>query len=136
VIKHIAVWIDHSEARVFHLHPDQADHQHREFGTLVTVDAPTHHVHRHPKGRSGEARPHPEDLPHFFTEVGASLRHGRAVLLLGPGSAKDELFKYLLAHDAEVAARVVGVEALDHPSNEQIVAYARAAFVKSDRMAG
>ena len=136
MIKHIAVWIDHSEARVFHLHPDQTDHRHRELATLVTVDAPQHHVHRHPKGRSGEAAPHPDDLSHFFTEVCALLRSGRALLILGPGTAKHQLFTFLRAHDADVASRVVGVEAVDHPGDAQIVAFARTAFLKSDRMAG
>ena len=44
---HAVVWIDHTEARIFHVHPDAAD----ELGIL----SPQHHVHRHPKGR-GEPR--------------------------------------------------------------------------------
>src|ERR1700732_935969 len=46
------VWIDHKEARIFHVHPEATDE--------TTVLAPQHHLHRHPKGR-GEARKHPDE---------------------------------------------------------------------------
>ena len=47
---HAVIWIDHKEARVFHVHPEATE--------ATAVLAPQHHLHRHPKGR-GEAREHP-----------------------------------------------------------------------------
>ncbi|MEA2817841.1 MAG: hypothetical protein QOI93_5711 [Rhodospirillaceae bacterium] len=44
---HSVIWIDHKEARIFHVHPEATDE--------TTVLAPQHHLQRHPKGR-GEAR--------------------------------------------------------------------------------
>ena len=44
---HAVVWIDHKEARIFHVHPEAADES--------TILSPQHHIHRHPKGR-GEPR--------------------------------------------------------------------------------
>src|SRR4249920_195445 len=54
---HAVVWIDHEEARIFHVHPEAADES--------TILSPQHHLHRHPKGR-GEPREHPDDAKHFF----------------------------------------------------------------------
>jgi hypothetical protein len=44
---HAVVWIDHQEARIFHVHPEMADES--------TVLSPQHHIHRHPKGRANPA---------------------------------------------------------------------------------
>jgi hypothetical protein len=44
---HAVIWIDHKEARAFHVHPEGTE--------ATTVLAPQHHLHRHPKGR-GEPR--------------------------------------------------------------------------------
>ena len=134
--RHVVVWIDYAEARIFHLHRDSDEHRHEETATPAIVQAPQHRVHRHPKGHSGEATPHPDDRQHFFSDVQTRLTGSGAILIVGPASAKHELFKFLLQRDTRLAARVVGVETLDHPSDGQIIAYARTAFRKSDRMAG
>jgi stalled ribosome rescue protein Dom34 len=122
---HAAVWIDHHEARVFHVHPNAVDE--------TTVLAPQHHIHRHPKGR-GEAREHPDDAHHFFADVAKALTGVDAVLIVGPSSAKLEFFKYVHEHERRLAANVVGIESADHPTDGEIVARARGYFKTSDRM--
>ena len=72
---HAAVWIDHKEARVFHVHPERADE--------TTVLAPQHHIHRHSKGR-GDAKEHPDDAHRFFGEVARTLDGVDALLIVGP----------------------------------------------------
>ncbi len=123
---HAVVWIDHKEARIFHVHPASVDD--------TTVLSPQHHLHRHPKGR-GAPTEHPADAHHFFAEVTAALHDVDAILIVGPSSAKLELFRYLHEHDRRVEARVVGVESADHPTDGEIVARARTCFSQSDRMA-
>ena len=56
------------------------------------------------------------------------------ILVVGPGQAKLEFIKYV--HDAapDRADHIVGVETLDHPTDNQIVAHARTYFLKADRM--
>jgi hypothetical protein len=44
---HAVIWIDHKEARVFHVHPEATE--------ATTVLAPQHHLHRHPKGRGEDS---------------------------------------------------------------------------------
>ncbi len=122
---HAVIWIDHKEARIFHVHPHAADES--------TVLSPQHHVHRHPKGR-GEAMEHPDDAHQFFEEIAKALAGVDAVLIVGPSSAKLELFRHIQAHDHELEAKVVGLETADHPTDGQIVAMARTYFKASDRM--
>ena len=122
---HAVTWIDHKEARVFHIHPEATD--------ATMVFAPQHHLHRHPKGR-GEAKEHPDDARRFFGEVARALDGVDALLIVGPSSAKLEFFRYLHEHDRRLEARVVGVESADHPTDGEIVARAKSCFMASDRM--
>jgi stalled ribosome rescue protein Dom34 len=122
---HAVIWIDHKEARIFHVHAGATE--------ATTVLAPQHHLHRHPKGQ-GEPREHPEDAQRFFGEVAKTLDGADAILIVGPSSAKLEFFRYVHAHNRPLESKVVGVETADHPSDGQIVARARDYFKASDRM--
>jgi len=122
---HAVTWMDHREARVFHMHPDSTEE--------TTVLAPQHHIHRHPNGR-GEAKEHAADAQHFFKEVARTLEGADAVLLVGPSTAKLEFFRYLHEHARAIESKVVGVESADHPTDGEIVARARSCFSRSDRM--
>ncbi len=130
---HAAVWLDHTEARIFHIHPS-ADRLHRDLVDQTTVLSPQHHIHRHPLGHSGDGKDHPGDAKHFFHEVAHALEGTDAILLVGPSSGKLELFKYLQEHDKPVANRVVGIETVDHPTDLEIIAFAKKVFMKTDRM--
>jgi stalled ribosome rescue protein Dom34 len=122
---HAVIWIDHKEARVFHVHPAATDE--------TTVLAPQHHVHRHPKGR-GEPREHPDDANQFFGEVAHAVSGVDALLIVGPSSAKFEFFKYVHAHERALESTVVGIESADHPTDGEIIARAKSYFKASDRM--
>jgi stalled ribosome rescue protein Dom34 len=124
---HAVVWIDQQEARIFHVHPGSTE------GT--TVLAPQHHIHRHPKGR-GEPREHPDDAHRFFAAVTTELHGTDAILIVGPSLAKLDLAQYLKDHDPGVAAKVVGIESADHPTDGQIIASAKRYFRATDRMTG
>ena len=122
-IHHCAVWIDHQEARVFKFDGD----------AVVQTDVqpaghPDHHIRREPVK-------HPDDAK-FFQQVAGALREAERVLVVGPSTAKLGLLRYLHAHDKAIEARVVGVETVDHPTNPQLVAYAKAYFERSDHMTG
>jgi stalled ribosome rescue protein Dom34 len=124
---HAVVWIDHQEARIFHVHPDMADES--------RVLSPQHHVHRHPKGR-GEPREHPDDARHFFRDVAERLDGIDSILVVGPASAKHEFITFVHETHPQLESRIVGVEAADHPTGPEIVAHARIYFKASDRMGG
>ncbi|HTR55094.1 MAG TPA: hypothetical protein VMJ10_30620 [Kofleriaceae bacterium] len=118
------VWIDHREARLFHVSSDKFDE--------VTVAVPQHIHRRHPKGESG-AREHPADAQRFFHEVARSLEGSEQILVVGPSTAKLDFIRYLHKHEHALASRVVGVETVDHPTDGQIAAYTRTYFKLDER---
>jgi stalled ribosome rescue protein Dom34 len=112
-------WIDHKEARIFHIHPDSTEE--------TTVLAPQHHLHKRPLGPEN-GKGNSEDARRFFKEVARAIEGADAVLIVGPSFAKLEFLRYLHEHDRNLEARVVGVESADHPTDGEIVARARACF--------
>ena len=70
----------------------------------------------------------------YFKEVAAGVADAHEILVLGPASAKLEFLSYLHKHAPAVEAKVIGVETADHPTDAQILAYARTRFHAADRM--
>ena len=58
------------------------------------------------------------------------------ILIVGPGGAKTELHHDLQARHASVAQHVVAVEGSDHPSDGQLLAFARKYFKRIDALRG
>jgi hypothetical protein len=63
-----------------------------------------------------------------------ALEGAQQILIVGPASAKLNLVKHIHSHDKKVTDKVIGVETVDHPSDAQLVAYARKYFDATDRM--
>ena len=55
-------------------------------------------------------------------------------LITGPASAKNELASYIRQENPDLAQRISGVEAMDHPTDGALVAFARKFFKADDRM--
>ena len=122
---HAVVWIDHAEARIMHISPEDVEK------SIVHPAEP--HLHLHHKRGSVSGSREPEDQ-HFYHDVVEALSEAKEILVVGPGQAKLNLIKHMHAHDHDVENRVVGLETVDHPSDAQIVAFARKYFVAKDRM--
>ncbi|WP_374447114.1 hypothetical protein [Stella sp.] len=122
---HAVVWLDHHEARIFAFNPDQADrtvlHAHGQHGNL-----------RHGKGHLMGRRSPPDR--EFLQAIVDAVKNAPEILVVGPGQAKLELLKYVHEAVPALADRIVGVETLDHPTDNQIVAHARTYFLRADRM--
>lgn len=124
---HAVVWLDHSEAHVMHIAPDDVEK------SVVHPSKP--HQHLHSKSGvpgSGKAA---EDKQYYHAVVEA-LKGAQEILVVGPAQAKLQLIKHMHAHDQSVADKVVGVETIDHPTDGQLVAYARKYFAAKDKMLG
>lgn len=121
--RHAVVWIDHDEAHVIGFGPDTHE------GKVVRAHG---HAHRregaHGHGRHGD--------PAFFDEVARAVGDTAEVLVVGPASAKKEFVAHLERHAAGLHKRVLGVEAVDHPSERELLAFARRWFKPVDRMLG
>jgi hypothetical protein len=80
---------------------------------------------RHAKGGSGRLHPDPTDL---FEAVAESANRAERVVLIGPGSAKDEFLRWTDRHARGVRDRVQAIEHAGHPSDGELVAMARRAL--------
>jgi hypothetical protein len=125
--QHTVVWVDHREARIFHL-----DGLHGREISSESLSAPAQHLHRH-ESRVAE-HPHPADALHFDAAIADALAGSEAILIVGPSTAKLELTRHLHKRAPAIEAKVVGVETVDHPTDGQIVAYARKYFAASDKL--
>ena len=117
---HLAVWLDQKEARIFHV--DAASF------AESTLEAP-HHIARHPKSQTSDQH-HVEEEHRFFQDIGKALAGDGHILVLGPSTAKLHFLNYMHKHDHALVGRVVGVETVDHPTDNQLAAYVRSYFVK------
>jgi len=122
---HALVWMDHREAKIFHFNAAEADRE------LVRSSHPDQHLHH--KANAGDSGHAPVDRD-YLKRVSAALSAAGAILITGPGSAKTELVSYAKKEDANLAARISGVETLDHPTDGALVALARKFFKADDRM--
>lgn len=122
-MKHSVVWIDQKEARVFEVDAGQA--------AEAVLHAPGPHIHRHANEQDLRVRNHPDDEPRFFGDVARALKDHGQVLLVGPSMTKLHFFRYLQRTDHALAARIVGIESADHPTDAQLVAHLRHYFHES-----
>lgn len=122
---HAVVWLDHSEAHVMHISLDDVEK------SIVHPAKP--HSHLHAKSGTVGAGRQAEDKSYYHAIVEA-LSGAQEILVVGPAQAKLQLIKHIHAHDQAMADKVIGVETIDHPSDAQLVAYARKYFVAKDRM--
>ncbi len=117
---YVAVWLDHSEARVFHIQPEKTDE--------ATFAAPSEKAHhKHPRGQDND-KAHPDDEKRFFHGIARSIDGNEPILVVGPSTAKLQFMRYLGTHEQSIEKRVVAVETVDHPTDKQIVAYAKKYF--------
>ena len=118
---HAAVWLDHSEARVFHIDKQGFDE------TVIVAENPHKKIHRK-SGPGAVSGKRAVGDPAFYEEISKALAENEEILVLGPSTAKLELIKHVHKHHPALEHKVVGVETVDHPSDGQIVAYARRYF--------
>jgi len=122
-MRQLAVWMDHNEARVFHLDSETFDE--------TTVESPNHHIPRHPEDMDTRTRNHPDDDNRFFHAVAATLAGADSVLLVGPSVTKLHFLRYVQKHVPALDPVIVGIETADHPTDRQFVAHVRQYYHKA-----
>jgi stalled ribosome rescue protein Dom34 len=122
---HAVVWLDHNEAHVMHISPDDIEK------SVVNPATPHRNLHRKRGSVSGNRQPEDQN---YYHEIVEALAGAAEILIVGPGQAKLELIKHIHSHDHEVSNKVIGMETVDHPSDAQLVAFARKYFMAKDRM--
>ena len=110
---------------MFHFSPTDVE-------TLVLhPDNPTRHIH-HKANTIGSG--HATTSPDYLRAVAEAVSDAGSVLITGPANAKTELVEYIRLHDPRLAKVIAGVETVDHPTDAQLVAYARKYLKAADRL--
>jgi hypothetical protein len=122
---HAIVWLDHLNARVIGFSPGKR-------GAIeIHGRSPRRQIHRK-SGIPGSG--HAADDLDLFDDVAEALHDMREVLITGPGTAKVAFERYIQNKHPDVAKRIVGVETMDHPSDGELLAYARKYFKRVDQL--
>ncbi len=116
---HAVVWIDHTQAKIFHVGLTGADE------VTLHPHLPTRHLH-HKANSTGSGHAGPDKG--FLAEVTAALQDAGEILIIGPAGAKTELAKFLRERHPAIGNRIVAVEPADHPTDRQIIAHAKQHF--------
>jgi hypothetical protein len=117
---HAVVWINHHSAQVLQFDAEQVQSQ--------KIKSHSHLTRQHGSAvRTGHE---------FFGEVCDALAGIDEVLVTGSNTTLADLQHYVDKHRPALAAQIAGYEAVDHPSDNQLVAMARKYFVRYDRMNG
>lgn len=122
---HAIIWIDHQQARIFGFDSEALE------SAVILGTHPHEHLHHKANARDSG---HVGIDKGFFERVRTSLEPMAAILITGPAGAKKELASYLRQEHPHLAERICGVEALDHPSDAQLVALGRKYFTAHDHL--
>ena len=123
--RHAVAWLDHRQAKLFFFNRDGTE--------IINLSTTLPYQQTHNKaGAIDGKRAQPDQS--FYRDVVVALDPAKEWLIIGPGSARDELTEHIRSHHPGLVDRIVGVEAADHPTDGQIVAHARAFFRAADRM--
>ncbi len=116
---HAVVWIDHHEARVFHFSSSESDE------IVIRPKDPVRHIH-HKANSIGSG--HASEDQDFLQRVADALSDAGAILVTGPANEKTQLMNHIERHAPALKAKIKGVEALDHPTDGEVLALARKFF--------
>ncbi len=117
---HAVVWTDHRNAQVL-----EFDKEH--------VVAHKIREHRHYTAQHGSET---RDAHEFLGAICNALDGVGEFIVTGPHTALSDFRHYVEKHRPATAARVVAYEAVDHPTDKQLVALARKHFLRHDQMTG
>ena len=120
---HAVVWIDHKQARVFHFNVEEADR------TLIHD-----HVVRDLHSRDKRTGKRIEENKPFFEDVARTIADAGAILIVGPAQEKDFFAKFLAEKHPAIRTHVEAVEKADHPSDGELLDFARRTLKAADRM--
>ena len=124
-LSHVVVWIDHQEAHVIQFNGDTHEN------STITTKSKHRHIHQKAGVLTGH---HQVSSQAYLHEVVEAVAGANEILIVGPGVAKLELIKHINHHDAKISNKVVAVETVDHPTDGQLLAYAKKYFLRVDNL--
>jgi hypothetical protein len=122
---HAVVSIDHAEAAIFEFAGSDVTE------TRIKATNRQGNIH-HKAGSVGSGHAH--DSKVYLTAVLDVLKPSHEILIVGHGTAKDELASFICDHAPLLAPRIMGVKAMDQSTDGEILAFARKFFEGKDLM--
>jgi hypothetical protein len=117
-LHHAVVWIDHHSAQILHFDADSVQAQ--------KITAHSHHSRDHSRDHGSGARSEHD----FFAEVCNELSGIAEILVTGSHQAQSDFRPYVDKHRVKAGRHIVGWEIADHPTEGQLIAFARRHFVR------
>ncbi len=121
-MKHAVIWVDHKEARVIKL-DDEGSRYEAEHVKAAT--GPHDKGHRHTQAE-----------PKYLEDLSQRLATFEAVLVTGPGPAKEEFATFVAQRHPAWKSKIIAVEGSDHPTDGQLADHGRKVLRAADRMQG
>ena len=122
---HSVVWIDHQKATAWQFTSTEEQ--------AKVIHAHDQHEKIHSRKSTHGGHKNPADTK-FFEEVAEALSGTHEILIIGPAQTKHEFAVYLRDKHAALGKGIVAVENADHPTDGEVLAYARRHFKALDRM--
>lgn len=117
---HILVWLDHQSARLFRINQNSIE---------TAGTGPNQIVHHQRESHAGRANDKA-----FFSDIAEGLTGANGILIVGPGEERSALSKWLTERCPDVASNIWAVEAIDHPTDPQLIAHGNAYFSAQEKM--
>lgn len=117
---HAVAFVDHHSAQVLQFDPEHTQEQ--------KLHEHTHFTRQHGSAVRSEHE--------FFSAVCDALAGITEVLVTGGHKGLADFRHYVDKHRPQLAKQIAGYEVVDHPSEKELVAFARKFFVKHDKMLG
>ena len=121
---HAVVWLDHQRGTVWQFTPTEQEN------TVVHAHG-QHRVHSRKSTHGGHSA---AGDAKFFDDVARALEGAREILIVGPAQTKQEFAAYLRQKHPVLGRAIVAIESADHPTDPEVLAYARRHFAAIDRM--
>jgi stalled ribosome rescue protein Dom34 len=121
---HSIVWIDHDRAVVWNFTDDV------QTKSVVKAHDQDRHTHIRKSPHGGHRTP--DDIE-YFDDVSKVLIGAREILVIGPAQTKDEFLAFVRKKHPQIRSEIVAVESADHPTDPELLAYARKYFTVFDR---
>ena len=112
----IVVWVDRSEGKLFEFTRDGVEK------SALHARKMDHHTHR------TDAFDRQRSEKNLFEKIALNLGDASQILIMGPGMAKHHFQSHLVEQCPAVARKIVGCETADHPTDQQITAFAAKFF--------
>lgn len=115
---HAVVWMNHTDAHILHFTSEDVQNK-------LAQGEPHRHLH-HKRGAPDPARALEDQA--YFKKIAESLTDATEIVIAGPANAKTAFVKHLNEHAHHLRAKIVAIETVAHPSDAELLEYARRHF--------